>query len=115
MKTNINRVYSQLRYWGLTSNQYDFSTRWLGQCPSYFSSMKARDAEPGVSASLALLGRLRHFNEHLRASDTPRSNAQMGQLSQMLEREADTIAKQLFELSIQRVADRHSSLLEIPT
>ena len=76
--------------------------------------MKARDAEPGAPAVLALLGRLRRFDEHLRASDIPRSNVQMGQLSDMLEREADTVAECLFEHSIQRVAHRQSSHAEIP-
>ncbi len=35
MITNIHRIYGYLRYWGLVTNQYDFSTQWLGQCRSY--------------------------------------------------------------------------------
>ncbi|MEP1207835.1 MAG: DUF6626 family protein [Rhizobiaceae bacterium] len=112
MQEDITRIYRQLLFWGLVTNQFDFSTRWLGQCRSYFSSMKARDVEPGSDAALALLSRLRSYNNRLRESGTPRTNASMGQLSRMLDEEADVIADQLFEASLQRVAERQSTRIE---
>ena len=114
MKKDFERIYDQLQFWGLTNNQYDFSTRWLGQCDSYFSSMKARDAEPGPQAALALLSRLRCFNERLRANDRVRTDAQMGQLANMLTMEAETISNGLYETSLQRVAERQCGKEEQP-
>ncbi|MEP1206150.1 MAG: DUF6626 family protein [Rhizobiaceae bacterium] len=114
MQKDFQRIYDQLHYWGLVANQFDFSTRWLGQCRSYFSSMKARDVEPGSDAGLALLARLRSYNERLIEGGSPRTNASMRQLSDMLEIEADNIANQLFDGSLQRVAERQSTLVEEP-
>ena len=50
----VENVYSALRELGLTRSQYDFSERWLGQCQSYYSAMKARGAEPSVRSLLFL-------------------------------------------------------------
>jgi len=108
MRKDLERIYRQLLYWGLVSNQFDFSTRWLGQCRSYFSSMKAREADPGSDATLALLSRLRSYNDRLCESGSPRTVAAMGQLSSMLEQEANAISEQLFDASLLRVAARQS-------
>ena len=112
MRKDFERIYSQLHYWGLVTNQFDFSTLWLGQCRSYFSSMKAREAEPGAEATLALLTRMRRHNEYLQQTDMPRTNTSMGQLSSMLEMEADRLFQQLNESILQRVARRCSNQLE---
>ena len=111
MQKDFTRIYSQLRYWGLVTNQFDFSTLWLGQCRSYFSSLKARDAEPGAEAALALLSRLRSYDDRLRATDAPRTNAHMGQLSSMLEQEAVYLSNQLFDAILRRVAKRQSKCM----
>jgi hypothetical protein len=50
----INRAYATLRELGLTRSQYDFSQRWLGQCPSYYSATKARGSEPSMKSLLFL-------------------------------------------------------------
>ena len=114
MKNDITRIYGQLRYWGLVTNQFDFSTRWLGQCRSYYSCMKARQAQPSSEATLALLARMRRYNEQLRASDTPRTDIHFGQMSRMLEIEADHLAEQLIQRSLQRVGQRHAMQMEMP-
>lgn len=108
MNEHFLRIYHQLRYWGLVANQYDFSKFWLGQCASYYSSIKARRIEPNSNAMLALLARLRSYNENLKSNDILRTDIQLQQLSRMLEQEADVIAELLFESSLQRVAKRHS-------
>ena len=113
MKKNIERIYNQLKHYGLVTNQFDFSTRWLGQCRSYFSSMKARHAQPSSEATLALLARMRRYNEQLRASDTPRTDVHFGQMSSMLEIEADHLAEQLIQQSLQRVGQRHAMQMEV--
>ena len=113
MKRDINRIYNQLKFYGLVINQFDFSTHWLGQCRSYFSSMKARDAEPSTEAALALVARLRSYNEHLRTSDKPRTCAHFGQMSQMLEQDADLIERYLFRESLQRVFERQAIQAEL--
>lgn len=112
MQEDFTRIYSQLRYWGLVTNQFDFSTLWLGQCRSYFSSMKARNAEPSTDAAMALLIRLRRHNDYLKQTDMPRTTTSMGQLSRMLEEETDCLFDQLFDAGLQRVAQRCSKNLE---
>ncbi|MEP1208442.1 MAG: DUF6626 family protein [Rhizobiaceae bacterium] len=112
MNKDFQRIYSQLHYWGLASSQYDFSQRWLGQCSSYYSSMMARNAQPGIEAILSLLARLRSHDEKLKSTDAARTNPQMAQLQCMLQREADALAEHLYDASLQRVAQRHSNQLE---
>ena len=58
-KQDIDRIYNQLKYYRLITNQFDFSTNWLGQCRSYFGSIKARHAEPCSQSLLTLLARLK--------------------------------------------------------
>ena len=108
MQQHIQRIYRQLCYWGLVSSQNEFSTRWLGQCPSYLSSIKARGIEPNTEAALTLLARMRRHRDYPNQTELPRTSNQLGQLSRMLEMEADAIAEQLFEASLLRVAARHS-------
>ncbi|MEP1208424.1 MAG: DUF6626 family protein [Rhizobiaceae bacterium] len=112
MKHDIQRTYKHLLFWGVVSNQFDFSTHWLGQCRSYFSSIKARNADPCTNAILTLLARLRSYHQRLIESDAPRTNTQMHQLSNMLEQEADLIASKLFEASIKRVFQRQTGPME---
>ena len=50
----VERAYHALRELGLAKSQYDFSQRWLGQCPSYFSATKARGSEPSMKSLLFL-------------------------------------------------------------
>ncbi len=114
MITNIHRIYGYLQYWGLVTNQYDFSTQWLGQCRSYFSSMKARRAQPSSEATLALLARMKQYNEQLRATERPRTDIHFGQMSSMLEIEAGHLAELLYEQSLQRVGQRHAMQMEVP-
>ncbi|MEP0942004.1 MAG: DUF6626 family protein [Rhizobiaceae bacterium] len=113
MRQDFERIYRQLKYWGLVTNQFDFSTRWLGQCRSYYSSMKARDAEPGTEAMVSLLIRLQRHNTSLKSTDTPRTCAAMGQLSSMLELEASHLTEQLFEAGYRRVVKRQSQQWEM--
>lgn len=113
MKRDINRIYRQLKFYGLISNQFDYSTHWLGQCNSYFSSMKARDAEPCSNATLALLARLHSYRERLRVIDEPHCNHHFDQMSQMLEQEANLIADHLHEGSLQRVYQRQDNQVEM--
>lgn len=113
MKRDIDRIYNQLKFYGLVINQFDFSTHWLGQCRSYFSSMKARGAEPSTEAALALVVRLRSYNEQLRTSDKPRTCVHFGQMSQMLEQDADLLAQHLLKESLQRVFERQAIQAEL--
>ena len=50
----VERAYHALRELGLAKSQYDFSQRWLGQCPSYYSATKARGSEPSMKSMLFL-------------------------------------------------------------
>jgi hypothetical protein len=50
----VERAYHALRELGLAKSQYDFSQRWLGQCPSYYSATKARGSEPSMKSLLFL-------------------------------------------------------------
>ena len=50
----VEYAYATLRDLGLTRSQYDFSQRWLGQCPSYYSVTKARGSEPSMKSLLLL-------------------------------------------------------------
>ena len=50
----VEHAYRTLRDLGLARSQYDFSQRWLGQCPSYFSATKARGSEPSMKSLLFL-------------------------------------------------------------
>jgi hypothetical protein len=108
MIQTIQRIYGYLRYWGYVRNQYEFSQRWLGQCASYFSMMKARNAGPCAEALLVLLARLRDHSERLKAAPECRSNDRMWQLQLMLQREADAIADHLYQTSLKRVAAQSS-------
>ena len=112
MKKNIERIYNQLKHYGLITNQFDYSTHWLGQCRSYYSSLKARHAEPCSEASLALLARLNAYNERLKSSDKPRTCHHFGQMSRMMEQEAGMIAEYLHQTSMQRVCNRQAIQME---
>jgi hypothetical protein len=50
----VERTYHALRELGLAKSQCDFSQRWLGQCPSYFSVTRARGSEPSMKSLLFL-------------------------------------------------------------
>jgi len=106
MKQDFERIYRQLKYWGLANNQYEYSKMWLGQCPSYYSSIKARQLSPNLAAILSLIARLDGYNKTLKQTDMPRTNAHMHQLSNMLEQEADLLTDHLFQTGITRVAKR---------
>ena len=106
MKQDFERIYRQLKYWGLAASQYEFSTRWLGQCPSYYSSIKARGFCPNPLALVSLMVRLQNHNEHLLRTDLPRTNNKFAQLSSMLELETKMLSEQLFQLGFGNVASR---------
>ena len=106
MKQDFERIYRQLKYWGLANSQSEFSQRWLGQCPSYYSSIKARGLCPNPLALVSLMVRLQNHNEHLLQTDLPRTNTRFDQLSSMLEQETNLLHEQLFELGFSNVANR---------
>ena len=108
----IQRIYGYLRYWGYVRNQREFSELWLGQCPSYFSSIKARGLPLHSNAALSLLARLRHHQQLVETSDAARTNSRMDQLNSMFQREAQWLSEQLYEQGIQRAAQRYSNHLE---
>jgi hypothetical protein len=114
MKKDIDRIYIQLKYYGLVTNQFDYSTHWLGQCRSYYSSMKARQVNPCSEAALALLSRLNAYNQYLKSTDRPRTCHHFGQMSRMMEQEAVLIAEYLHQTSMQRVCNRHAIQMEVP-
>lgn len=64
-----------------------------------------------AQAALALLTRMRNYNEYLRETDAPRTNMHMSQLSGMLEQEAECLSNQLHDASLRRVAQRQSQMV----
>ena len=112
MNNQIQRIYGYLRYWGYVENQYEFSQRWLGQCRSFYSSMKARNASPSVEALLVLLARLREHGERLNTCSGLHSNGSLQQIQMMMQREADALAERLYEGSLARVAARYANRME---
>lgn len=90
MNEEIKHAYDQLRYWGLTNSQSDFSRRWLGQCDSYYGSIKARGRTPCLPALVSLTARVQsHYNMcvHVQQlSPQPHQGQQCRSLEMLLER-----------------------------
>ena len=51
---NIQEIYNQLKRDHLCDSAYDFSKNYLGKARSYYSVLKARNAEPSTDALVML-------------------------------------------------------------
>ena len=67
----LSHTYHTLKRCELTDSQYDFSTRWLGAGKSYFSWIKAANAEPSIGKLTRLAMRIERKIEELDAEPDP--------------------------------------------
>lgn len=105
MNYNIHKTYEQFRHLHMTTSQYDFSKRWLGQCASYLSAIKASGAQPGLFALLTLAYRM---NSHLASIQSPPASMETKQFPHQLwmRREIEAINAHCEQRLMARVAHR---------
>ena len=56
----LDDVYARLKKERLCSSAYEFSVRFLGKSPGYYSVLKARDEQPSIEAVVTLETALMH-------------------------------------------------------
>ena len=79
----IEEIYRTLNEQGLVRSQVEFSRVWLGKSGRYYSSMLARQQQPGVGTLTGVLFRLSNVMDH---TDEGKIRAALSLLKQRLER-----------------------------